>query len=116
MAMAAGIGADLEAALDARPGDEASIGLPAVTHSRRYAAFWFGEDQARYVITARESDTAAVLELSGVNGVPVRRIGTTGGSALTLPGERPILVTSLTARFENWFPDYMSGGNRRSGV
>ena len=113
MAMAAGIGANLEAAPDAWPADRATIGLPG-TPDR--PAFWFGEDQARYVISVRESDVAAVLDLAGVKGVPVRRIGTTRGSALTLPGERPILVARLSERFENWFPDFMSGGNQRSGV
>jgi phosphoribosylformylglycinamidine synthase subunit PurL len=98
MAIAGGIGADLNAASDA-----------PVPHP----AFWFGEDQARYVVTVRASDAAAVLELAGVNGVPMRRIGATGGSALTLPAQRPIPVARLRERFENWLPGYMSG---RSGV
>jgi phosphoribosylformylglycinamidine synthase subunit PurL len=67
-------------------------------------------------VTVRESDAAAVLELAGVNGVPMRRIGTTGGSALVLPAQRPIPVTRLSERFENWLPGYMSGGKERSGV
>jgi hypothetical protein len=28
---------------------------------------------------------------------------------LTLPGERPILVTILRERFEGWLPAYMAG-------
>jgi hypothetical protein len=28
---------------------------------------------------------------------------------LTLPGERPILVTILRERFEAWLPAYMAG-------
>ena len=92
MAMASGIGADLQAA----------SGTP-------HPAFWFGEDQARYVVTVRESDAAAVLDLAGNNGVPVRRIGTTGGDALTLPAQRPILVATLSERFERWLPGYMAG-------
>ena len=36
-------------------------------------------------------------------------IGTTGGDALTLAGERPILVTILRERFEGWLPAYMAG-------
>jgi phosphoribosylformylglycinamidine synthase len=116
MAMAAGVGANLETAPDAWLADRATIGLPGPPDRIPHPAFWFGEDQARYVISVRESDVAAVLDLAGVKGVPVRRIGTTGGSALTLPGERPILVARLSERFENWFPDFMSGGNQRSGV
>jgi hypothetical protein len=55
---------------------------------------------------------ATVLEIARVNGVPVRRIGTTGGRALTLPAQRPILVTRLSEQFENWFPRYMSGSDQ----
>jgi phosphoribosylformylglycinamidine synthase subunit PurL len=113
MAIAGGIGADLQVALDERSRDGA---LPEAPAPVPHPAFWFGEDQARYVVTARESDAAAVLELAGVNGVAMRRIGTTGGSALTLPAQRPIPVTRLSERFENWLPDYMSGGSQRSGV
>ena len=81
-----------------------------------HPAFWFGEDQARYVVTVRESDAAAVLELAGVNGVPMSRIGTTGGRALTLPAQRPVQVTKLSERFEDWLPGYMSGGSQRSSM
>jgi phosphoribosylformylglycinamidine synthase len=92
MAMAAGIGADLSQVAE------------AAAH-----AFWFGEDQARYVVTVRESDVAGVLNLGGNNGVPVRRLGSTAGKALILPGERPILVATLLERFEGWLPQYMAG-------
>ncbi len=28
-----------------------------------------------------------------------------------LPGERPILLKTLTERFENWLPAYMAGAD-----
>jgi phosphoribosylformylglycinamidine synthase subunit PurL len=117
MAIAGGIGADLRVALDARRRDRAHTRLPEAPASVPLPdpAFWFGEDQARYVVTVRESDTAAVLELAGINRVPMRRIGTTGGSALMLPAQRSIPVVRLRERFENWLPGYMSGGSQRSG-
>ena len=67
MAIASGIGATL---------------LPApaaiVPH-----AYWFGEDQARYIVTVREEQTGLVLAKMRGAGVPCIRIGTTeGGSAL----------------------------------
>jgi phosphoribosylformylglycinamidine synthase len=40
----------------------------------------------------------------------VQRLGTTGGDAIALPGERPILVKALRERFEEWLPNYMAGG------
>jgi phosphoribosylformylglycinamidine synthase len=42
--------------------------------------------------------------------VPVRLLGTTGGDALTLAAERPILVAKLRDSFEGWLPAYMAGG------
>jgi phosphoribosylformylglycinamidine synthase len=42
-------------------------------------------------------------------GIPVRQLGFTGGDALTLQGERPILVAGLRERFEGWLPAYMAG-------
>ena len=43
-------------------------------------------------------------------GVPIRQLGMTAGDALTLKGERPILVAKLRERFEGWLPGYMAGG------
>ncbi len=92
MAMASGIGAELETA-------------PLTPH-----AFWFGEDQARYVVTVRASIAERTMARARAAGVPVRQLGLTGGDALTLKGERPILVTKLRERFEGWLPGYMAGG------
>jgi phosphoribosylformylglycinamidine synthase subunit PurL len=72
-------------------------------------AFWFGEDQARYVVTVPASAAETVTVRAKAAGVPVRRIGSTAGSALTLPGEPPILLKPLRDRFEGWLPAYMAG-------
>ena len=73
-------------------------------------AFWFGEDQARYVVTVRAADAEPTIARAKAAGVPVRRIGSTAGNALTLPGEAPILLKQLRDRFEGWLPAYMAGG------
>jgi phosphoribosylformylglycinamidine synthase subunit PurL len=105
MAMASGIGADLRTAFGTPyPQGQWSRPLDPFPHP----AFWFGEDQARYVVTVRDSNAAAVLNIAGNERVPVRRLGTTGGNTLTLPGERPILVANLRERFEGWLPRYMA--------
>jgi phosphoribosylformylglycinamidine synthase len=95
MAMASGIGATLEAAPDDTPAH----------------AFWFGEDQARYLVTVPADRADTVIRRVQEASVPVHRIGTTGGATLILPGERPILIKALTERFEGWFPQYMAGGS-----
>ena len=92
MAMASGIGAALDAAPDDTPAH----------------AFWFGEDQARYVVTvparARRGGDAARAGAS----VPVHRIGTTGGDALSFRASAPSPSTTLRERFEGWLPAYMA--------
>jgi phosphoribosylformylglycinamidine synthase len=93
MAMATGIGA----VLDAVPED-----TPA-------HAFWFGEDQARYVVTVPADRAEAVTKRVAGASVPVHRIGSTGGETIEIPGERAVAVKALAGRFEGWLPDYMSG-------
>jgi len=93
MAMAGHVGATLDAAPDDIPAH----------------AFWFGEDQARYLITVPAAKVAAVLDRAREASVLVSRIGTTGGDALTLPGERPVAVVHMRDKFEGWLPAYMAG-------
>jgi phosphoribosylformylglycinamidine synthase len=90
MAMASGIGAVLEA----------PPGIPG-------HAFWFGEDQARYVITT--SDSRPLLERAKTAGVPLTALGATGGTLLAVSSERPLRVDDLKRRFEAWLPAYMAG-------
>jgi phosphoribosylformylglycinamidine synthase len=71
-------------------------------------AFWFGEDQARYVVTTKGEAVAAVTARAAAAGVPVVRLGVTGGHALAISGERPIGLHALTERFEQWLPAYMA--------
>jgi phosphoribosylformylglycinamidine synthase len=94
MAMASGIGAKL---------DRATAAVPA-------HAIWFGEDQGRYLVTVEPHRLGEVAEHVARAGAQVRQIGVTGGDALTLPGERPILIKALHQHFERWFPTYMEGG------
>jgi phosphoribosylformylglycinamidine synthase subunit PurL len=89
MAMASRIGAVLEG----------SAGVAA-------HAFWFGEDQARYVVTAKDGE--AVAKRAKAAAVPLKRIGATGGRVLALDGERPVRLGDLLSRFEAWLPAYMA--------
>jgi phosphoribosylformylglycinamidine synthase len=93
MAMASGIGAVLSAA---------PLDIPAHAH-------WFGEDQARYLATVPAANAETVLARARAASVPVWAIGKTGGDALTLANERPILVTILRKCFDSWLPAYMAG-------
>jgi phosphoribosylformylglycinamidine synthase len=92
MAMASGIGAKLE--------------IPA---GQTPHAFWFGEDQGRYVVTVQQAEAAGILDRAATAGIPAQRLGSTAGKVLTLPGERPVSVAVLVNRFEGWLPNYMAG-------
>jgi phosphoribosylformylglycinamidine synthase len=93
MAMASGIGAELDAA-------------PLAAH-----AFWFGEDQARYVVTVPAATADQIAARASKAGVALRVLGITGGKTLALAGERDVTVATLNERFEGWLPAYMAGAH-----
>ncbi|HEY1781295.1 MAG TPA: phosphoribosylformylglycinamidine synthase subunit PurL [Roseiarcus sp.] len=90
MAMAGGIGASVEAD-------------GPLAH-----AFFFGEDQGRYVLTAPPAHSAAIMEEAKRLGVSLARIGATGGETLRLGDAAPLGLAALAQAYENWLPDYMS--------
>ncbi|MDB5490879.1 MAG: phosphoribosylformylglycinamidine synthase subunit PurL [Micavibrio sp.] len=87
MAMAGGTGAELTAAGD--------------------AAFWFGEDQSRYVIATKDSDS--VRKSAEKSGIPVTALGLSGGKSLKIAGHESILISELTNINEKWLPAFMAG-------
>ena len=78
----------------------------AALEHRGEAAFWFGEDQARYVVTTADPDGLA-QSVAG-SGVSATLLGRTGGVALTVPGAGPISLSELREAHEGWFPTFMS--------
>ncbi len=71
-------------------------------------AFWFGEDQARYVVSATRAEAERILGEAKAAGVPAMFLGVTAGRALTLPGHEPISVEELQSAHEGWLPQFMS--------
>ena len=68
------------------------------------AAFWYGEDQSRYVVTTTNPD--AIIAAANIAGIPVTRLGATGGTDLKINGES-VAVTDLIDVNEAWLPSYM---------
>ena len=91
MAMAGHIGAKLDAA-------------PAATLSH---AYWFGEDQARYIVTVKQADLLGVMTKLRAVEVPCVQIGLTGGDSIAIAGERAVHVEHLRSAHERWLPAYM---------
>src|SRR3546814_14997785 len=80
MALAGNIGATLEGVTDA------------------FTAF--GEDQARYIVTSHNPEA---IEAAGI---PVTRIGTTGGDALHMQAQQ-VTLSDLRTAHEGFFPALM---------
>ncbi len=68
-------------------------------------AFWFGEDQSRYLLCVLSSDE--ILQAAAGVGVPAMRLGTAGGDGLTLPGGVSISLETLRMAHERFFPAWM---------
>ncbi|MEQ8699907.1 MAG: AIR synthase related protein, partial [Bauldia litoralis] len=70
-------------------------------------AWYFGEDQARYLIATDRP--AQLLDRSKSAGVPATAVGkTVAGRALTLSDGEPISLTHLSEAHEGWLPAYMT--------
>ena len=71
-------------------------------------AFFFGEDQGRYVVTARAAERGAIAEEAKQRNVALSRIGVTGGETLRLGGAAPLALAALAEAYESWLPAAMS--------
>ena len=71
--------------------------------------FWFGEDQARYVIAAPFAQAEKIVAEASSAGITVAELGKTGGDAIILDSKASIPVADLKRGFEAWFPNYMAG-------
>jgi phosphoribosylformylglycinamidine synthase len=71
-------------------------------------AWFFGEDQARYLIATQHAQL--ILDAAAAWSVPAQLVGeTTADGALTLADLNPISLTELRRVHEAWLPDYMTG-------
>jgi phosphoribosylformylglycinamidine synthase len=49
------------------------------------------------------------MEEAKKSGVPISKIGRTGGDKLTVQGVISISIGDLERAYEGWFPSYMAG-------
>ena len=89
------------------------IGLRISTHPRDIPghAYWFGEDQARYLLAV--PDSAAIIKAAEAAGIPALRIAVSGGQDLTLPDGSTISVQALRESHERFFPAWMDGETKK---
>ncbi|PWR25639.1 phosphoribosylformylglycinamidine synthase subunit PurL [Zavarzinia aquatilis] len=92
MALAGGIGATL-----ATPETDAPL-----------HAFWFGEDQGRYLISVVVDRVESIVDQAKAAGVSLQVIGTTGGDVISVDGGHKATLAALRDAHEGWLPRYMA--------
>ena len=80
---------------------DTGIALAAIPETLAPHAFWFGEDQARYV--AATEDGPALLAAAAAAGIPARALGRSGGDHLTGPDGIAISISEIRAAHEAFF-------------
>jgi phosphoribosylformylglycinamidine synthase subunit PurL len=70
-------------------------------------SYWFGEDQARYVIACEPATAKRIVDEAKAAGVPAQRIGTVGGSAVEIAGGPIAALDDLRAAHEAFLPKLM---------
>ena len=91
MALAAGRGLNLQTPVKARG-----------------AAFWFGEDQGRYLVAAAPAAADTLLLKAAMAGVQASKIGRFGGPDILLDGRDALSLLDLSDIFDSALPDYMN--------
>ncbi|MHA7871407.1 MAG: AIR synthase-related protein, partial [Hyphococcus sp.] len=91
MALAAGRGLNLQTPVKARQ-----------------AAFWFGEDQGRYLVAAAPAAADTLLLKAAMAGVQASKIGRFGGPDILLDDKDALSLLDLSDLFESALPDYMN--------
>ncbi|EUK18771.1 phosphoribosylformylglycinamidine synthase subunit PurL [Commensalibacter papalotli (ex Servin-Garciduenas et al. 2014)] len=89
MAMAGNIGCTL---------DVPDVGM-------RPEAYWFGEDQARYLIMTSKKDT--LLQAAKEHNIPARLVGCTGGDSIVMPSGAVITIARMRTASKSFFEKLM---------
>jgi len=84
-----------------------SVGVTMSVPETADHGWWFGEDQARYIV-AVDNKTAMKIEADAKSGgIATMQIGVSGGKALNLGPEGELPVNTLRDAAEGWLPAYM---------
>jgi phosphoribosylformylglycinamidine synthase len=84
----------------------ASVGHAEIANA---IPFWFGEDQARYLIAAPFAEAEKIVAEARAAFIFVAELGGTGGDAMTLNAKDSVTLARLRQAHEGWFPRFMAG-------
>ncbi len=83
------------------------VGITMSVRDTADHGWWFGEDQARYVVALEQKLVQTLIANAETAGVPAMQIGVSGGATLDLGTEGEIPITALREAAEGWLPTYM---------
>ncbi len=78
------------------------IASPTTPHG-----FWFGEDQARYVVSLAPTNVDAFTLAAKTANIEIMQIGTTEGKSLISEDGLSVAIADLRHAHESWFPEFM---------
>ncbi len=78
----------------------------AIVSAETSTAFWYGEEQARYVVAL--PDAAVVQERAKAAGIPVHILARVEGDAITLPSGQIVATRDLRSKFEGGLPTLLA--------
>ncbi len=71
-------------------------------------AWFFGEDQGRYVVTCAPSKTSKIIKAAEKEGITARKIGKVGGKGIKI-GQTKVDLEELRKANESVIPDFVAG-------
>jgi phosphoribosylformylglycinamidine synthase len=80
--------------------------LVAAPSGQAPAGWWFGEDQARYLVAVADPD--AFVRNADNAGITATVVGKAAGSAISIAGIGSLELAELRAVHEGWMPAYMA--------
>ncbi|NHK28840.1 phosphoribosylformylglycinamidine synthase subunit PurL [Parvularcula flava] len=74
----------------------------------RKAAYWFGEDQGRYLVSIAPEEADNLVLKASMAGIQATRLGIFGGEDIILDGEDTLSLIDLADLHENTLPELMA--------
>lgn len=81
--------------------DDVSGDIPA-------GSYWFGEDQARYVVSVSSDASAALMDKLAADGIAASQIGTVTGNELTIENHGSVALEKISSGYQSYLPNLLA--------
>jgi len=89
-------------------GSGQGVQLSAPQSSARHGWF-FGEDQARYLLAVEKNSVNPIISTAKAKGIPAQIVGKVGGDRIKADDAFDVSLAELRAANEAWLPNLMNG-------